>query len=156
MKTKESYASLSEELNVLVVGNNPIELGRVFDSLNEIPGKRIITEIAFDLKTIIERLARFTPNFILIDDNVGKSELSNSVKALVRYRKTKSIPITILKNSNYHEAISSGVLNYVLKANLSGESLYKALKNSIKFRKTQHYLHHAYRSRKGQLARLIG
>jgi hypothetical protein len=156
MKTKERYASLAEELNVLVVGNNPIELGRVFDSLNEIPGKRIITEIAFDLKTIIERLGKFTPNFILIDDNVGKSELSKSVQALVRFRKTKSIPITVLKNSNYHEAISSGVLNYVLKANLTGDSLYKALKNSIKFRQTQRYLHKAYRKRKGQLARLIG
>ena len=140
---------------MLVVGNNPIDLGKIFQSLNEIPGKRIITEIAFDLKTIIARLGKFTPNFILIDDNVGKLELSNSVKALVRYRKTKSIPITVLKNSNYHEAITSGVLNYVLKANLNGESLYKAMKNSIKFRQTQRYLHNAYRKRKGQLARLI-
>src|SRR5450432_2851114 len=122
MKTKENLTSLSEELNVLVVGNNPIELGKVFDSLNEIHGKRIITEIAFDLKTIIERLSKFTPNFILIDDNIGKSELNNSVQALLRFRKTKSIPITVLKNSNYHEAINPGVLNYVLKDHLTGES----------------------------------
>ena len=155
MKTKEVNPSLLEELNVLVVGNNPIDLGRVFDSLNEIPGKRIIIEIAFDLKTILLRLGRFTPNFILIDDNIGKSELHNSVRALVGYRKTKTIPITVLKNSNYHEAISSGVLNYILKSNLTGQSLYNALKNSIKFRQTQRYLHKAYRRRKGQLARLI-
>ena len=155
MKTKESRAPLPEELNVLMVGNNPIDLDRVFESLNRIPGKRIITEIAFDLKTMVERLTRFTPHFILLDDNIGKSELTNSVQALLRFRKTKKIPITVLKNSNYQEAINSGVLNYVLKANLTGESLYKALKNSMKFRQTQRYLYNAYRKRKGQLARLI-
>jgi CheY-like chemotaxis protein len=155
MKTKR-YGSLLEELNVLVVGNNPTELGRVFDSLNGVPGKRIITEIAFDLETIVDRLTRFKPNFILIDDNIGKSELNNSVQALLRYRKTKRIPITVLKNSNYQEAISSGVMNYILKEHLTGESLYKALKNSMKFRQTQRYLFISYKRRKGQLSRLLG
>ena len=154
MKTKR-YTSLLEELNVLVVGNNPTELGRVFDSLSGIPGKRIVTEIAFDLKTIIERLTHFTPNFIVIDDNIGKAELKNSVQALLRYRKTKSIPITVLKNSNYQETLISGVLNYILKEHLTGESLYKALKNSVKFRQTQRYLYVAYKKRKGQLSRLL-
>ena len=154
METKRT-ASLLEEVNVLVVGNNPTELGKVFESLNGIPGKRMITEIAFDLKTIVDRLSRFTPNFILIDDNIGKSELKNSVQALLRYRKTKSIPITVLKNSNYHEEITAGVMNYILKEHLTGESLYTALKNSIKFRRTQRYLYLAYKKRKGQLSRLL-
>lgn len=153
MNTKKAF--LSEQLKVLVVGNNPIELGRVFESLNDLHGKQVVTEIAFDLKSIIERLAKFKPNFILIDDNVGAIELNNSVKTLIRYRKTRSIPITVLKNSNYHEAISSGVLNYVLKANLTGESLFKALENSMKFRQTQQFLRESYRKRKGQLSRLI-
>jgi hypothetical protein len=100
-------------------------------------------------------LGRFTPHFILIDDNIGKSALRLSVQALLRYRKTKNVPITVLKNSNYHEAINSGVLNYILKENLTGESLYVALKNSIRFRQTQLFLHKAYRRRKGQLLRLI-
>jgi len=155
MKTKPRYASLLEELNVLAVGNNPTDLGRLFDCLKGIPGKRIMTEIAFDLETIIDRLTRFTPNFIVIDDNIGKSELKSSVQALLRYRKTKRIPITVLKNSNYQEAIPSGVLNYILKEHLTGESLYKALKNSMKFRQTQRYLYNSYKKRKGQLRRLL-
>lgn len=154
MKTN-SYVSLLEELNVLVVGNNPTELGRLFDSLKGIPGKKVITEIAFDLKTVIERLHRFTPNFILIDDNIGRSEMDSSVRALTRYRKTKRIPITVLKNSNYQESITSGVLNYVLKDHATGESLYRALKSSIKYQETQQYLLKAYRKRTGQLSRLL-
>ena len=144
-----------EKLKVLVVGNNPIELGRVFDTLQKIRDTRIITEIAFDLKSILKRLARFSPNYILIDDNIGKLELKNAVEALHCERKTKNIPITILKSSNYHEAINTGVMNYVLKESLTGESLHTALRNSLKFKKTQLYLASAYKKRKGQMMRVI-
>jgi CheY-like chemotaxis protein len=145
----------TEKLKVLVVGNNPIELGRVFDALHTIRSTGIITEIAFDLKSILERLVRFSPNYILIDDNIGKLELKTAVEALHHERKTKNIPITILKSSNYHEAINTGVMNYVLKDSLTGESLHTALKNSLKFKKTQLYLSRAYNKRKGQVMRLI-
>jgi hypothetical protein len=155
MVTAENKIDGKEELNILVVGNNPIELGHVFNSLDSIPGKKIVTEIAFDLKSVFERLARFTPTFILIDDNIGKMELKLAVQALLKYRKTKSVPITVLKNSNYHEAITSGVMNYVLKKDLTGESLYRAFKNSIKSSSTQQYLYKAYRKRKGQLERML-
>jgi chemotaxis response regulator CheB len=144
-----------EKVNILVVGNNPIELSRVFDSLNRITGKKIMTEIAFDLKSIFERLVKFRPEYILIDDNIGKVELKNAVRALLKDRKTKDIPITVLKNSNYHEAISTGVLNFILKENINGDSLYTALRNSSKFRKTQLYLYSSYKKRKGQLLRLM-
>lgn len=153
--TPEAKSPLLEKFNVLVVGNNPIELSHVFDNLNKIEGKKVITEIAFDLKSIVERLIKFQPQYILIDDNIGRPALKSMVTALLKGRKTKDVPITVLKNSNYHEAISTGVLNYVLKENLSGDSLYTALNNSLKFKKTQLYLLDAYKKRKGQLLRLI-
>lgn len=143
-----------EQLNVLLVGNNPIELSRVFDSVKRIPGKRIFTEIAFDLKTIIERLVKFQPNYILIDDNIGKLELKNAVRMLGNDRKTKNVPIAILKNSNYQEVVSVGVMDYILKETVTGESLYAALSNSLKFRRTQLYLYRAFKKRRSQLKRL--
>ncbi len=154
METKVKLPT-SEKLKVLVVGNNPIELGRVFDALHKIRETKIITEIAFDLKSLAERLILFSPHYILIDDNIGKLGLKNAVTALLNERKTKNVPITILKSSNYHEAINTGVMNYVLKESLTGESLHTALKNSLKFRKTQLYLLNAYKKRKGQLKRLL-
>jgi hypothetical protein len=155
MAMERTKSTLKDNLNVLVVGNNPIELSRVFDNLKAIPGKRIITEIAFDLATILDRLILFRPNFILIDDNIGKSELKVAVRALGSGKRTRHVPITILKNSNYEEAISVGVMDYILKENLTGESLYRTLSNSIKFRKTQLYLYKAFKKRKGQLKRIF-
>ncbi|MEQ1584766.1 MAG: hypothetical protein ABL895_02735 [Cyclobacteriaceae bacterium] len=151
----DKSSNQSEELNVLVVGNNPIELTRTFDSLKRIPDHKVVMEIAFDLRSIIDRLAHFRPNYIVLDDNLGQLELKAAVGILIRNRRTKNIPITILKNSNYHEAMNTGVMNYILKDSITGESLYTALKNSQKFKKTQLYLLQAYKRRKGQLLRVL-
>jgi len=155
METNIEIARASEPLNVLLIGNNPIDMGKTLEKINQIRGRKIITEIAFDLKSIVERLMRFNPNFILIDDNIGRSELEQTVDTLARTRKTKNIPITVLKNSNYQEASpTSGILDYVLKQNFSSDTLYTAVRNSLKFRRTQRYLSKAYHKRKGQLRRL--
>jgi CheY-like chemotaxis protein len=156
METKVEIAGASAPLNVLLIGNNPIDMSRTLEKINQIRGRKIITEIAFDVRSIVERLISFNPNFILIDDNIGRTELTQTVATLARSRKTKDIPITVLKNSNYQEALpSSGILDYMLKQNFSPEALYTAIKNSLKFRRTQRYLYQSYQRRKGQLRRLI-
>jgi len=156
METLIQNQSVKKPLNVLLIGNNPIEMGRVLENLHQIRGQRIITEIAFDVKSILERLLRFRPNFILIDDNIGKNELMETVNALSHNRKTKDVPITVLKNSNYHEAMgSSSILDYLLKQNLSPEALYNMVKNSLKIQRTQVYLYHAYKKRKHQLLKIL-
>jgi len=151
----DKSASKINQLNVLVVGNNPIELTRTFESLKRISEHKVITEIAFDLRSIVDRLAHFRPNYILIDDNLGQLQLKAAVEVLLKNRRTKHIPITILKNSNYREAMNTGVMNYVLKDSITADSLYTALKNSLKFKKTQLYLQQAYKRRKGQLLRVL-
>ena len=143
-------------VHVLLVGNNPIEMGGVLEKLNKVRGQKIITEIAFDLKSILERLIRFRPNFIFIDDNIGRSVMLETVNALSANSKTKDIPITVLKNSNYQESlVSSSILDYLLKQNLSPEDLYNTVKNSLKLRRTQVYLYQAYKRRKVQFLKVI-
>src|SRR6185295_6814214 len=150
----EKGESEENRWKVLVVGNNPTELGPVFDQLRGIRDKKVSTEMAFDLRTILQRLISFRPQHILIDDNIGDHALHDMV-AHLQMRKTRNVPITVLKNSNYHEAIGSGVMNYVLKKNLTSDLLYKELLNSIQFLKTQQYWEKAYRKRKGQIKRLV-
>ncbi|MFZ1806615.1 MAG: hypothetical protein WAU36_05310 [Cyclobacteriaceae bacterium] len=154
MQSELKSKRVFQDLNVLLVGNNPIELSKVFDNIRNVPGSRILTEIAFDIKTIIERLVNFRPNYILIDDNIGKVALKNAVKMLGKDRKTKDVPIAILKNSNYEEVFSVGVMDYILKENINGQSLYTALSNSLKFRRTQLYMYKALKKRTRQLKRL--
>src|SRR5690606_10353608 len=104
-----------ESLHLLLVGNNPIELSSILNKVQMIPGNKIVTEIAFDVKSLLERLSSFRPNYILIDDNIGRAELTEALEALASNKKTKDIPVTVLKNSNYEESHgSSSVLDYVL------------------------------------------
>jgi hypothetical protein len=139
----------NKPVNVLLIGNNPIELGTVLDKLSKVRTRKIVTEIAFDLQSIVSRLMRFKPNFILIDDNIGKSELKETLNKLSSSRRTKDVPITVLKNSNYEESLAdTSILDYLLKQNLSTEALYNTLKNSLRFKKTQLYLNKAYGKRK--------
>ena len=152
METNLQNTKALDPINILLIGNNPIEMGSVLEKLKQVRGQRIITEIAFDLKSILQRLIRFNPNFIFIDDNIGKNELMETVKSLSSNKKTKDVPITVLKNSNYQESLaSSSILDYLLKQNLSPEDLYKTVKNSLRFRRTQLYLYQAYKKRKDQL-----
>jgi DNA-binding response OmpR family regulator len=145
----KSTAQNSSPLNVLLIGNNPMELGTVLDKLKEVRTQKIITEIAFDLRSILERLMSFNPNFIFIDDNIGRLELQATLKQLSSNRKTKDVPITVLKSSNYHEASgASSILDYLLKQNLSADALYNTVKNSLRFRRTQLYLFKIYQKRK--------
>ena len=154
MDTKVQLAKSSEPLHVLLIGNNPIDLTKTLEKINQMHGRRIITEIAFDLRSILERLIKFNPNFILIDDNIGKSELTQTIETLSKSRKTKDVPITVLKNSNYRESSTTGILDYVLKQNFTAESFYSILRNSFKLRRTQLYLYKAYQKRKKQLGKL--
>ena len=150
----KSNTQNSHSLNILLIGNNPMELGTVLEQLKQVRAQKIITEIAFDLKGIVDRLIMFNPNFIFIDDNIGRSELRETVKQLSINRKTKDIPITVLKSSNYHEALGSGsILDYLLKQNLSADALHNTVKNSLRFRKTQRYLQKIYQKRKTELLR---
>ena len=146
----------SESVNILLIGNNPIEMSSMLNTIAKVPGRKIMTEIAFDVKSSWQRLLKFQPTFILIDDNIGRSELSQTVDAFVHNAKTRDIPITVLKNSNYEEAVvSADIMDYLLKKNLTAESLYSAIKNTLKFRRTRQYLLEAYSKRKALLTKLV-
>src|SRR5690606_32201798 len=99
MKTSAAF-QVPERLNLLLIGNNPIEMGYVIEKIQEVqlPESKIAIEIAFDLKTLLERLSNFKPAFVIIDDNIGKAELLEMVLTLSQNRKTKDIPVTVLKN----------------------------------------------------------
>lgn len=144
-------------LNVLLVGNSPAEMEIILNKLNQVRTTKIITEIAFDLKTTMDRLRYFEAGYIFIDDNVGKEELTQTVTWLNANRKTKQIPVTVIKNTNYNEsAISPAILDYLMKKDISGESLLKSVGNSLKAKRTQLYLGNTYQKRKRKFLRLVG
>lgn len=155
MATTLSKKPKKNPFNILLIGNNPRELSSVYNLLKKIKKREFITDIAFDLKNIFLRIARFRPNFILIDDALNKRQIKKLLNRLRRNKKTQDIPIAVLKSSNYNETLNEGVSDFILKENMSSDSLYHSILNSIRFHKTYRYLRYAYRKRAWQLTKFF-
>jgi DNA-binding NarL/FixJ family response regulator len=154
MKTLIANQKL-DPTRILLVGNSPLELSGVINLIGQIPDQEFITETAFDTKSLWSRLRNFSPAFILIDDNIGKSELSETIHALTHNTKTSDIPIAVIKNSNYIESLPTpDIWDYILKDNLSSTSLVMALRNTLKFKRTRQYFKQALENRKMLLRNL--
>ncbi len=145
-----------EKLHVILVGNNPIELSTLVNYMKKLTSRGVITEIAFNLKTLLERMLEFRPGYVFIDDNVGEEELKLLVNNLSSNKLTSEIPIAVLKNSNYSESFCNGISEYMLKSDLNEESLYKALVTALKFKKTRKNLYHNYQKKRVEVLSLIG
>ena len=151
----EKTENMRNPIGILLVGNNPLEMGGMLDTIRGLEYKEIKSEFAFDQESIEGRLNDFRPDFILLDDNLGKGSLTSILSFLSHHKNTKDVPITILKNSNYEESSSAfGIFDFILKQNLSVESLYHTILNSIKFRKTRNYLSNLYQNRKAKVSLL--
>lgn len=130
---KSENATATPSLNILLIGNNPKEIGYILDKINEVRSPKINTEIAFNLRTMLARLIEFEPHYVLVDDNIDKTDLKEAVNMFTEKRKASAIPITILKNSNYHDSVlTSENLDYVLKQNFSIDLLMYGFKSFLK------------------------
>lgn len=139
-------------INVFLIGNNPSELGGIYESLKNFTKRKLITEFAFDIKNVLVRVIKFSPGFILVDDKLTSEQIKILIRKLSNNKKTKEIPIALLKSSNYSEVITYGISDYILKESLSAERIYTSILNSIKFRKSRKYLYKIYKKQAGYLS----
>ncbi|MCG8388591.1 MAG: hypothetical protein MJA30_23780 [Cytophagales bacterium] len=145
----------SDTLNVYLIGNNPIELSSIYEKLRSIKTMTYKMEMDFDLASIFKKITQFNPACILIDDNLEKLRLTKLVKKLSSDDKTKDIPITIIKNSNYHDAHVDEAQEFILKDTITPETLQRSILNSMRFKRMQVYIYRTYRKRKTQINRLL-
>lgn len=143
-----------QQFNVLLIGNNPIELSTVYNKLLELKDKKFIAEIAFDLQTAIKKNLSFKPAFIIIDDNIGPARLKEIIARFSTGKGAEDIPITILKNSNSGTSVE-GAQEFVLKNTADGEVIATALLNSRRLKKTQQFLIKSYLHNKKRLKKAI-
>lgn len=155
MKSIPSSTEPGADINIYMIGNNPIELGVIYDKLKAIKKHSFRAEIGFDLKNAFKRIAKYRPACILIDDNMEKLTLRRLIKRLSSHNSTKDIPITVLKNSNYQEPIIEDAQEYILKHSLTSESLARTILNSMKWKKMQTYLYSTYQKRKSQFTSFL-
>ena len=150
----ESSMSRSEPINVLLLGNNPTEIGDMYQDLQGFDKPHFVTQTAFNFRRIFRKIRKFKPASILIDDKLNRTQLNRLIKRIHRNPNTKDIPITVLKSSNEDLGLSAEIDNYILKENLSADNLYKTILNSHQLRKTSIYLYKRYKKSRNLLQKI--
>lgn len=126
----------SDSINVLLIGNNPIDLSDIYKKLKSVKSRQYITDIRFEIRGLFKKITRNNPACILVDDNLEKKYLSKLMRKLSTSNRTKDIPIAILKNANKDNLIS-GAQEFLLKDKATGESISQSILNSIRIKKMQ-------------------
>lgn len=135
-------------INVMLVGNNPIELNEVYRKLREFRGAKFIPSISFNISDALKKIFISKPNCILVDDNLENKNIQELAENIARDSRTKDIPVTLLKSSNYKEILSGNIQDYLLKESLSSDRLARAIVNVIHYRRTNLYLYKTYKKTK--------
>lgn len=151
MATLSTKQPIGDSINVFLLGNNPIELSNIYEKLKGIRTKRFNAEIGFDLKDAYKRIMKFNPKCILIDDNLEGLYLKSLIKKLSSGGKTRNIPITIIKNSNYSNTYIGEAQDFILKDGITSEALSSSILNSIKWKSMHKLVSRSYEKRKSQL-----
>ena len=148
--------SLDESsINVLLIGNNPMELNPVHDKLKNSQSIKFITEISFNISDALMKIFKFEPNCILVDDNLENKNIKKLTGNMKKDERTRHIPITLLKSSNYKQILSNGIMDFLLKDNLSADKLYRSILNVTNMRRTHLYLYKSYKRSKHKVSKLM-
>ena len=141
----EPSAKGSNSINILIIGNNPVELSSIYENLRKFDGVKFITEFAFNLSDAKDKAAKSKPSYILVDDNLRKKDIRAFTKSMRDDQETRDIPIALLKSSNYGAWLTSGFQDFLMKESFSADKFYKSILNLFRWRKTQLYLLKTYR-----------
>lgn len=111
-------------VNLLLVGNNPLELAHCSQLLSAFKMRKFKIETAFNNEECFKKVAKHKPSAIILDDSVGFMNLMEITEKLYKDSRFHNIPVIVLKNSNYyHAGMSDNAVEFLLKDNLEAERL---------------------------------
>lgn len=123
LKNVKSSAKI-KSIKVLLVGNNPLELGQCCRSLINYRTKKFNIETAFSAEECFRKVLKFKPAIIILDDSVGFMNMIEITEKLNKDTRFTTIPVIVIKNSNYHHAtLNEGVDEFIMLDRVLGGEL---------------------------------
>jgi len=120
-------------INVLLIGNNPIEMTSIYNQLLSNKRKTYIADVCFSLKDSLKKILNNKPDLILLDDTVAIME--NMKEFIDKFRKNSkisNIPVVLMKSSNVCTALSNHVEDYLMKGSLTTEVLSNTIEKNLR------------------------
>lgn len=119
------------KVSVLVIGNNPIEMTGIYNILVGFRSKSYLTDVCFNLKDCFDRINKSKPEVILVDDNLGASQIQKMALVLRQNPKTSNIKIIVLKSSIRSSNVIKNVDDHILKDSINAKSLDRTIEKSL-------------------------
>lgn len=141
-----------ENMNILMVGNNPIELSLVDDSITKFGRGALKTTFLFDLSKLTSSLKNLNPAGVFMDDKLNIKEVKKAIYRMHQNKNTAHIPVTIIKSSNFENYPNLGADDFILNTHLTGKSIYNSVINGKQFRISRIYFRKVYRKHQGKVS----
>ena len=143
-------------VNLLLVGNNPLELAHCSQLLAGFKKRKFRIETAFNTEECFKMSAKLKPDAIILDDSVGFMNLMEITEKLYKDSRYHHIPVIILKNDNYyHAGISDNAVEFLLKENLEAEGLPEKVLAAINNQKVKENIATAEHSLEKRMSKLF-
>lgn len=142
---KSQILNVHKPINILLIGNNPGDLGNLYQYLKA-SRRKFHAEAIFCVKNCLKFVFKNQPDCILIDDNLGQENVEELLDDLSSDYRSNGIAITILRHENSPKIYYSAVQTYVIKEKMTKEGITDAIMNAIKSKKNQHYFYTTYSS----------
>ena len=120
-----------EKVPVLIVGNNPIEMTSIFNTLVNLRSRSYVIDVCFDIKDCFNRISESRPEVILVDDNLGPEDIRKMMRVLRQNAKTRNIKVIVLKSSNWSNKVIDNVDDYLLKDSIDADMLDNIIDKNI-------------------------
>lgn len=120
------------EKNILIIGNNPIEMTTIFNMLVSNRKNRYLADVCFDIRDSLVRIGNTKPDIILLDDNLPSEDINRFMKVLRNSSKTRGIRIILLKSSNWNLHIFDHMDDYILKETITNDVLERLISRNTR------------------------
>ena len=124
----------SKVIKVLMIGNNPREMGCLSDHLRRFAWKKFNVTATFDLKTGWRLAHSQRPDYILLDGSLPAEAIKAWVHDLRRRRAFDQTAIAILKEDNATQLVIPGIQDYLLKDTIVSDTFALTVLNAMRMK----------------------
>ena len=121
----------TKEIRVLMIGNNPREMGCLSNHLRNFRWKRFSVNATFDLKEGWKIAQYFKPDYILLEGSFGKESIKSFIQQIRDRKATKAAIVALLKDNSKTDLVIPGVQDYLLKDNIVSDTFAFDILNAI-------------------------
>jgi PleD family two-component response regulator len=139
--------NMKAPIQVLLVGNNPMELSHLYEGVKKCKNAKMQPEICFKAEDSYLKSVKLKPDCIVADDSLSFAQIEDLIEKISKDVRTKDIPVVVLTHTPYKN-LNSMANEILIKEDFDHDKLAHTVSNMIKEKKIKSSL-------RGQLTKVF-